>query len=288
MTYDFFNTSYLAFGAKITRAFKSLAQLFDNSNANYASIREQLAYIGKFIGRNYAVQTPNEISKPCNCDMIYKVLAKNKISNIYITTITDDSNNIDGIHLSLNCINPKTNKPTKLEGDIRELRATVYARLSTRNNNFSGTIYYDSLDTEDDDKNYNYSTNVNGNLIRLFTYEYNKDESTILLYDINEDINITSSGYNRKYSSMSVVDRTSQLLNNEIKGRKMLLVVTPMTSGDVSVNVKFAGNANATQVGQLIQSSGGHTGRFCFPLYLNDGDVITGGDIERIYEVIYA
>ena len=287
MTYEFFNTSYLAFGIKITRAFKSLAQLFDNANKNFQSITEQLSYIGKFIGRNYAVSTPDDPDKPCKCQMIYDVLKINPISNLIVLPATDDNDNIDGITLRFNAINPNTNKPTAFSGTIHEFRATVYARLSTRNNVFSGNLYYDSLDSDEDDKNYNYSTDVKGNIIRLFTYEYNTDDGSLLLSNVNKSINITSTGYNRKYSTMSIVDKTSEYLNNPIKGRKMLLVVTPITSGDVSVKVKYSGDSDATLVGQLIQSSGGHTGRFCFPLYLNDGDTITDGTIEKIYEVLY-
>lgn len=287
MTYEFFNTSYLAFGIKITRAFKSLAQLFDNANENFQSITEQLSYIGKFIGRNYAVSIPDDPDEPCKCQMIYDVLKINPISNLIILPATNDNDNIDGITLSFDAINPNTNKPTKFSGTIHELRATVYARLSTRNNVLSGNLYYDSLDSDEDDKHYNYSTDVKGNIIRLFTYEYNTDEGSLLLSNVNKDINITSTGYNRKYSTMSILDKTSEYFNNPIKSRKMLLVVTPMTSGDVSISVKYSGDSDSTLVGQLIQSSGGHTGRFCFPLYLNDGDTITGGTIEKIYEVIY-
>lgn len=285
MTYEFFNTSYLAFGIKITRAFKSLAQLFDNANKNFQSITEQLSYIGKFIGRNYAVGTPDDPDKPCNCQMIYDILKINPISNLLILPATNDDNIIDGITLRFNAINPNTNKPTIFSGTIHELRATVYARLSTRNNVFSGNLYYDSLNSDEDDKNYNYSTDVKGNMIRLFTYEYNKDEGTFLLYNLNTDLNFLCSTYNRKYSSCNIIDRTS-LLNQKISGRKMLIAVTEYKNADVALKVKYNNDQDYTIVYSIPK--GNKSNQYGLPLYLNDGDIVSSDSVYKLYEVVYA
>lgn len=285
MTYEFFNTSYLAFGIKITRAFKSLAQLFDNANKNFQSITEQLSYIGKFIGRNYAVGTPDDPDKPCNCQMIYDILKINPISNLLILPATNDDDIIDGITLRFNAINPSTNKPTIFSGTIHELRATVYARLSTRNNVFSGSLYYDSLNSDEDDKNYNYSTDVKGNMIRLFTYEYNKDEGTFLLYNLNTDLNFLCSTYNRKYSSCNIIDRTS-LLNQKISGRKMLIAVTKYENADIALKVKYNNNQDYTVVYSIPR--GNKSNQYGLPLYLNDGDIVSSDSVYKLYEVVYA
>ena len=85
MTYDYFNTSYLAFGDKLKKAFKSLGSLLDNGYKKVDSLSMQLSFIGNYLDKNYQVINPNNEDDPCNCDTIYKLLRNNPISTVFIS-----------------------------------------------------------------------------------------------------------------------------------------------------------------------------------------------------------
>lgn len=74
MTYDFFNTSHLAFGPKITSAFNSLGQLEAAATANLDILFKRLEYYTDISGKNYRVPQPSKETDPCRTAELFDLL----------------------------------------------------------------------------------------------------------------------------------------------------------------------------------------------------------------------
>lgn len=74
MTFDFFNTSDLAFGAKLTAAFKSLENLLNEAKINVEDLLSNTAILEQYINRNYQVPAPNRPNAACRTNEILDLL----------------------------------------------------------------------------------------------------------------------------------------------------------------------------------------------------------------------
>lgn len=287
MTYDYFNTSYLAFGDKLKKAFKSLGSLLDNGYKKVDSLSMQLSFIGNYLDKNYQVINPNNEDDPCNCDTIYKLLRNNPISSLnispYILPISE-SEELKGIQVSLVFFNPITDKLCTAEGysttETKEIKSgTCFLLPSVINNNFVGQLLFFGKDE---------TAIVSANAIRLFDFEYISEENNILLSNISEYIELIPGLYDRPYSTGRIIDVTDKYYDNPLPSRKMLLVKTINTSGDVTITVTFKGESNSTTMYSLHPNAGGKWSNYVLPLYLNEGDKIdSNSKISKVYEVIY-
>lgn len=287
MTYDYFNTSYLAFGDKLKKAFKSLGGLLDNGYNNVDSLSTQLSFIGSYLNKNYQVSNPNSEEDPCNCETIYKLLRNNPISNLNIlpySLTTDNSEELKGIQVSLTFFNPITDKLCTALGysttNKKEIiNGTCFLLPSVINNNFNGQLlFFDKNETKI----------VSGNAIKLFDFEYISEEDNIILSNISEYIELIPGLHDRPYTTGRVVDVTNKYYKKALPSRKMLLVKTIDTDGDITITVTFKGNSNPTTMYSLHPNTGGKWSNYVLPLYLNEGDVIdSNSKISKVYEVIY-
>lgn len=287
MTFDYFNTSYLAFGDKLKKAFKSLGGLLDNGYKKADSLSIQLSFIGSYLNKNYQVTDPKSEEDPCNCETIYKLLRNNPISNINIlpySLTTDESEELKGIQVSLTFFHPTTDKLCTALGystkGMKEIKnGTCFLLPSVINNNFDGQLlFFDKNET----------IIVSANAIKLFNFEYIPEENNILLSNISEYIELKPGLYDRPYSTGRVVNVTNQYYKKALPSRKMLLVKTIDTSGDIIITVTFKGDSNPTTVYSLHPNTGGKWSNYILPLYLNEGDIINqSSGISRVYEVLY-
>lgn len=74
MTFDFFNTSNLAFGAKLTGAFTQLANLEAAARKHLEIVDERSRIIDEYINRNYAVARPTNKERPCRTNEIFTLI----------------------------------------------------------------------------------------------------------------------------------------------------------------------------------------------------------------------
>ena len=58
MTFEFFNTSNLAFGSKLTSAFKTLDDMAQRSSNNINTLLSDLEFYEQYLDRNYRVPAP--------------------------------------------------------------------------------------------------------------------------------------------------------------------------------------------------------------------------------------
>lgn len=286
MTFDYFNTSYLAFGDKLKKAFKSLGGLLDNGYKKADSLSAQLSFVGSYLNKNYQVANPNDEDDPCNCETIYKLLRNNPISNINISPylLTSEFEGLKGIQVSLTFFNPITDKLCTALGysttENKEITSgTCFLLPSVINNNFNGQLlFFDKNETKI----------VSANAIKLFDFEYISEEDNILLSNISEYIELKPGLYDRPYSTGRVINVTNQYYKKALPSRKMLLVKTIDTSGDITITVTFKGDSNPTTVYSLHPNTGGKWNNYILPLYLNEGDIINqSSGISRVYEVLY-
>lgn len=287
MSFDYFNTSYLAFGNKLKKAFTSLGGLLDNGYKKADSLSTQLSFIGNYLNKNYQVADPNSWDDPCNCKTIYKLLRNNPISNINIlpySIVTDEPEGLKGIQVSLIFFNPITDKLCSVLGfsttDTKEITNGICFLLpSVINNNFNGQLLF---------FNKNENIVVPANAIKLFDFEYIPEETNILLSNVSEYIELRSGLYDRPYTTGRILDVTNKYYKTALPSRKMLLVKTINTDSDVTIKVTFKGNSSPTTVYSLHPSAGGKWSNYILPLYLNEGDIINSNSkISKVYEVIY-
>lgn len=74
MSFDFFNTSSLAFGSKLATAFNQLNKLKEEAQSNIAQVLKDQDIYNEYIGRNYQVPTPSTGGNPCRVDEVFQVI----------------------------------------------------------------------------------------------------------------------------------------------------------------------------------------------------------------------
>lgn len=74
MTFDFFNTSNLAFGKKLTQAFQTLNDLADTSELAVANALQNLEYYKQYGELNYQAPVPTNQTSPVRVNEIFSVV----------------------------------------------------------------------------------------------------------------------------------------------------------------------------------------------------------------------
>lgn len=74
MSFDFFNTSHLAFGSKLTAAFKQLEKLKNEAELNLKNVLATQDVYKQYIERNYQVPVPSGLDSPCRVDEVFQII----------------------------------------------------------------------------------------------------------------------------------------------------------------------------------------------------------------------
>lgn len=74
MTYDYFNTGKVAFGAKLAKAFNSLNTLADTALIRINENIQAANNYNLYVGRNYQVSAPNGAKNPVRVDELFNAL----------------------------------------------------------------------------------------------------------------------------------------------------------------------------------------------------------------------
>lgn len=74
MTFDFFNTSSLAFGKNLTAAFKNLHSQFASAAETFHNSVLAAKYSDYYVDRNYQVPEPTAPDKPCRVGTLLEIL----------------------------------------------------------------------------------------------------------------------------------------------------------------------------------------------------------------------
>lgn len=260
MSFDFFNSSYLAFGSKITRAFKSLAQMLDESTENVDYLIRQLS-VYNFSDKNYKIGFPTSETRGVQGQQIFNVLNSQPtiIKNIAI-------NEQGGLTVSFITINK--NKITVATGDSGNLTwGWVLVTLTNTNNSIEKTLRF--TQEEPGDTAWSNPESV--------VFKFRIENNRINLSELNSAIPLYASNYDNHYVDMTLTQVDKGV---ETVGYQTYLMVSGVTSGYKDSKV----DNNKTHMTESYGS--GYS--FTNIAYTFDGEVVGNNDnVERVYRIDY-
>ena len=110
MSFDYFNTSYLAFGQKLYSAFATLDSLAKEAKLNIDKIMTYQSLFDDYLNKNYSVPIPQNPESPCRSDNFFDIIDDKPI---YINKLTSTQ---DGIDVQLILVNRTNDRVTRLTG----------------------------------------------------------------------------------------------------------------------------------------------------------------------------
>lgn len=117
MSYDFFNTSNLAFGAKITSAFRQLFASTEQARDNIQSVLDRQAIYSDYLFKNYIVGQPTTKTNPCRTNEILNLVKDlGFIKKLDITLNGAGENVADSVLVDANIYNKSYNINTRITG----------------------------------------------------------------------------------------------------------------------------------------------------------------------------
>lgn len=264
MTFDFFNTSALAFGSKLTSAFNQLNNKLSMAQDNLQNILDAQDIFNQYLNRNYQVPVPTRPDSACRVDEAFEVV-NNAYSPNFITIKKEETDDKNSLLVNLTFFNSNTNRITHATGETELLEGYAFVKETISATDPERTIRFSSL--EGDDKSSN--TAQNGEIL-LFKFRIQDD----LIYLSNETSYIEYTPYDfSQYTSLSIGD--SVTLPYEAKGYECVAVRGALNNCSVKVNdtVVAAGNGNQN-FRQVI-------------LYLKKGDKVDGSTDGNNYKIKY-
>lgn len=283
MPFDFFNISHLAFGNKITGAFKSLASKLDECNVHISTLSELISAYNMFSGTNYLVPIPDSRLDAVQGNQIYNIL---KIKACIVRELSFDEKNCT-ITFKAIMINPSTNKITQIEGtsptDLTKGFAYVTLNSSNDKINTPRSIQFDSLD-----KYNNFIETSNTQILFKYIIETGTPKR-VTLSALNQYINLFPSnydGHDNKYILSSISNEyTAQ--NYEIILGKLI-----WSGGNTPVTIRlFKSEEDAT--GSIIRSFGPGNFAYCsqpsqpLVVYVRPGEKIIADSGIQLWSLKY-
>lgn len=280
MSFDYFNTSYLAFGSKLTKAFRSLASSLDNVNKNVEVLQDQLSYYSQYIGRNYKVPEPSLQTSPVRAKEVYNLL-----SNItcYVKDISIGDN---GLRVKINLFNKNSNKISYLFGeDTTSIENGVCcADLSSSNDTPSQEIRFYNLDTDEEES----WKKDNGTF--LFRYVICPNTRKVILHNVNPIINLVPKNVDGHYYDFEFIDATNMLNLDSTTLESGILIAVSERMLNQGSNIKIVDKlANTIPIFSIQATGAGDKAfnRFSGGGYLIKGDKIIGSGIDKVYTLNY-
>ena len=128
MSFEYFNTSHLAFGSKLTRAFRQLEKMFNDANENISIYIQNLDVLGEYVNRNYRCPFPTNPDMAVRCSELFDL-----INDEYIIKEAEYK---DGtLKIAVNTFDRNTNKMNIISGstDLKEGYAYYHPSISNTN-----------------------------------------------------------------------------------------------------------------------------------------------------------
>ena len=115
MTFDFFNTSDLAFGNKLTTAFKQLFNKREQAEDNIDSVLEKQAIYSDYFFKNYIVGEPTNATQPCRTNEILNLIKNiNDAIDVNILFTQDITTDNDILTINANVYDKTLNIVSKI------------------------------------------------------------------------------------------------------------------------------------------------------------------------------
>ena len=250
MTFDFFNTSNLAFGSKITSAFNTLNDLADDAMENLDQVFEDQAYFDQFRNRNYQVPIPARLESPCRTDELYTLVN----DAVVIKELSRDG---DKLIVKINLFDKRSNRYTIASGETNLKEGYAYVPMSISNEDASKVINFSS-EVE----------HLSGTLLFQYRIDYNGNIN--LIGDLS-NLMLNVRGY-EQYKSLSIGDK----------------VKLPYTAEEPEC-ICFVGKQNNMKLTyndkDVVVGAGGDNVRHSI-IYLKKGDKISGS-ASKVFKINY-
>lgn len=241
MPFDFFNTSALAFGTKLTSAFTQLDNLRKNAQRNIDDILEAQDIFQEVIGRNYQVPAPVKPTSACRTNEIFAII-ENKV---YIRSL-GIVNNV--FKVDIEKLDSLTNRVTAASGETDLREGYVFVKLAISNEEMNKQI--------------------------RFSKKNDKESSETLLFGfiIDEDDKVT---LRNDYSYLELYPQDYTQYRTIEKGDNITL---PYIATDYCC-ICVVGNVNWIEVKKnnkvILSGSGNRAVRHAI-IYLKPGDEVSG------------
>lgn len=254
MSFDFFNTSHLAFGSKLTYAFNELEKQLLIAGRNVDKIVDYLDIINQYAGRNYRVPQPDSAESPVRTNELFD-LFNDKTANIQYFYYDYSTNQIK---LKILLYDKNNNIITMASGSTSLRNGYCYVKKAITNNSPNKTLsFIENKDSREGTMLFRYS--VNGN-------------NQINIVESSNDIQLEQGdecGYSTIYRGANIP------FPYTASGYECICVVGRDNNTDIYLN------------GRVIARGGGYNMRRHVILYLKKGDVVGGGGISYGFKINY-
>jgi len=245
MTFEYFNTSSLAFGSKITAAFRQLENNMTYAINSVDAILGDLEFYQQFITKNYRVPAPIRATMAARTNELY--------------AIVDDMNKINYLSFNDNTLfatilyyNPTNHRITRATGSTTIREGYAYVSPSPSNTKLTRTIRFSS------------SSTAQGNEILLFQYRVDPEGRIFLVGDLRTSLKLYPQDATQ-YKSLSKGDGIT--LPYTANDYECLCIVGHRNFLDVQVNgetiIKGDGGGAYDNINHAI-------------IYVKKGDVVSG------------
>lgn len=256
MSFEYFNTSHLAFGSKLTRAFRQLEKMCNDAELTIGRYIEDVEYLGEYINKNYRAPFPMSSSNPVRANEIFDVIN----DEIIIKEISYKDNIFV---VSLNYFNRVNNRFTIGKGstDLKE----GYAFMPDSISNMNPTTEIKFVKSTEQGKGK-----------QLFKFRIGSDNNINIVSHVDNIVKFNAGSINH--------------INNIAIGDSLSLPYTATDYEAVIITSKlinWGDNFNVYINGRLMSSSNGYTHRNYFMAYLNPNDTIDASHYSGAYKVIY-
>ena len=242
MPYDFFNTSNLAFGKRLTSTFISLNNLADSAEENLQQIFADQAIFEQYINRNYLVPMPNRADAACRADEIFDLIDEKNI----IKTLEYKSGKLN---VEINYFNADTDRMTIAYGSTSIKEGSCYLMQAISNGDPLKELQF-------------YNSDYKGYPQGIHLFDYRIDgRNNINITGATNNLNIKPFDFSQ-YKSMSKGSNIS--LPYTAKDYECICVVGKTNNIDIALNGT-----------RICYGKGDHMVRHTI-LYLKPNDKVTG------------
>ena len=255
MSFDFFNTSHLAFGSKLTYAFNELEKQLSIAERNIEKISEYLEIVNQYSGRNYRVPQPDSAESPVRTNEIFDLFNDKKASIQYFYYDEGTST----INLKLLLYDQNNNVMTMASGSTTLKEGYCYVKKAITNNSPSKTLsFVENKDSKEGTMLFKYSVGSN---------------NQINITEMGSDIQLEQ-GDECGYSTISKGSNIS--FPYTASGYECICIVGRDNNTEVTLN------------GRVVAKGGGYNMKRHVILYLKKGDVVSGGGISSGFKINYS
>lgn len=255
MTFDFFNTSDLAFGAKLTAAFKSLNNIKDEARDNVQDILNNLDIFKEYLNRNYQVPAPIRPTSACRTDEIFNLFK----GSCFIKEMKY-SKDTDKVTFGFVLYDIYSNRITIANGESNLSNGYVFARKSISNKNMERELRITDKKEKED----------NGEIL-LFEYTVDKEalgeKGRVLIKDWGDILLIRAYDFSQ-YTKMSMM-QLSDGSPYTAKSNECIMITLRQHFGTGGANVKL----NGTTIYKLAHGVSSYVQDHVI-LYLRKGDKV--------------